>query len=1850
MNPCPAPAADRVPFPGLRPFEMDEAEFFFGRGRQIDHMLRKLERQRFLAVIGASGSGKSSLVRAGLLPAVRDGFLAGADDEWRMFIMRPGDAPFARLAEALVGARLDDPSALLFAQQTLRCSDRGLVRALHDVGVPDATHVLVVVDQFEELFRYRRHTAGASPGDASRSYTEQHAAASFINLLLASAAQTERPVHVVLTMRSEKLGECDAFPGLPEAINAGQFLVPRLEREQMRTAIEGPLHALGAEAEPALVQRLLNDADAEFDQLPLLQHALLRLWLQAGARSEKPVRLRLADYEALGGIGNILSNHAQEAYNQLADDRERRLAEKLFRSLAEQDAAGNWLRRWGRLRELASEIGAPWQELARVAQTFVGQHRNFLMAAPAALLGPESTLDISHEALLRRWRLLHEWTRQEADSAARYRRLLDTARRWEKKEAGLWGAPDLDVAVRWRNQEQPTVLWAERYGGGWELTQKFLDESEKERQRRQDERRRDRLVRRSWQIATGLAALAVVGIVVYDFYKSKFARFKQDTERSAFLNASGERQLQDGDIAGALLHFANAAAGDESIRNLRLGIGVRQFPKLAKLWLYAEQIPAGVVASPDGRWLIYGKTVPAKGQTEQGLLKIVGDDQPEVAAAIPVAPIVAAAFHPNAKNLPYSGEIKNIVLLTAEEFEENNTKKTRFRQWRVGPKLEPRGEPLLLTGKNASVVFHPRENHAVLTTHCRAIVVDLEAFRENPGPPLHAGAELSQALYSDDGRWLLLVAAKAKQVIPFLIGAPDTQASLPSRYRQLQPSKLPKELNHVAMGPMKDKQYPVVIATGEQGDGEGEASLWHCTEEEGLKRIRTLLHPSGVTFAEFNPNGHMLVTACHDGYARLWGMPIQAQLGSQVDVPAGFPNARLPDMPLQAPAVEAGPLCTQKADFELKHGSSVMCAAFSPDGRLVATGGRDKTTRIWSVRTGAPVFPALNHYKTVGWVGFAPNGFRLATLGGAMVQLWELFTANPTPRTLVWPGDFHDVTLSLDARWAYGDGEGRQLVSAALTTPQGRIVMWEPQKTGATKVLPPRWHGLAAAPHPRNSNYVAVVVRDTQAALKPKSPAPPMAALWNLATDQLAPLPDLLLDPGFVVRAVRWNPEGTQLVVAGADSAGKGALHLLRFTLRDEIPVSTGETLTLGEGHAEAILDAGFDARSGRLVTAGVDDQALVWDLPAPGTGPQLVPRPVLPPCKHSADVVRASFDKSGAYLVTASYDGTAAIWEVGPGKSGTRLGALEHDAAVSDAFFLRLPQFEQELFVATACRDGMIRLWHLQPAKDMQAHLIAVFETSGHVRQVCHLGEARRLAAISSTGTANPSCPEAAAPPKSETGTPVLMSFHAWHLDPEKVELGEIETIAARTFQSGSLGPVDVKQLNATWSQFEKDIHARFHEKQKNEQKRKSQLLHQHALLASESKQLQDWHAAGWHWQRMLLQDPDPTNVHRQTGLLKDSVHADLKLQRPQTALERLTDAGTWRPALALAQNRAVAALFGEVYVELERWEQAVQAYQASSQKDFWKKERSRRRLDALTPAYAKLNLHDELIELLNWRRAEKLGDERLLLTELARVHAAHGEWRALRDLVQQDYLDKSLYQSSAIADFMIQRYFVLACFELGEVKGLTRVAAILDSSFGAKRLSQPELRLLGASTLASKSAGEEHARFTAKMLATFKQQPGAPAALVPNISAALAWTCCVGPLPPIGAEGAEIPLRLAQDAVGKEPTNADYSMIRAVAQIRRGLWEQEPQKRAALLRAGLEQLAMPPASWQGCAGLLRAMAYAALQQDQQARLSLKEAEAWGRKEFDAKRLDPAAIDRLADFCEFQVLRAEAARRVGLP
>jgi tetratricopeptide (TPR) repeat protein len=497
------------PFPGLRPFEPDEDHLFFGREKEIDELLRRLRTTRFLQVIGTSGCGKSSLVRSGLIPALYSGFMAQAGSGWRVLIFRPGEDPIGHLAAALntpealgIGGELAGTSRVLL-EATLRRGTLGLVEVVRQARIPPHDNLLVVVDQFEELFRFRR---------SDRVGNSRDEAVAFFKLLLEASNQNQLPIYVVLTMRADFIGDCMEFPGLPEAVNAGMYLVPRMTRDELRSAITGPIAVAGGEIAQRLVLRLLNDIADDTDQLPVLQHVLMRTWDHWETHRQNGQSIDIADYEAVGTLKHALSWHADEAFDEAGIGRNQQIAEKMFKALTDTFSDLRGVRRPTSVQELAAICEAFEPEVIQVVESFRYPGRSFLTPSVQTPLDSQSIIDISHESLMRCWTRLITWAEEERESATSYMRISQAAVWCEDCSGGLWIDPQLEIGLQWKRKNHPTQAWAERYDSNFAQAMDFLDRSEKEREtgRKKEHRRKRTLQAFSFAVTV---LLLIVGVM-----------------------------------------------------------------------------------------------------------------------------------------------------------------------------------------------------------------------------------------------------------------------------------------------------------------------------------------------------------------------------------------------------------------------------------------------------------------------------------------------------------------------------------------------------------------------------------------------------------------------------------------------------------------------------------------------------------------------------------------------------------------------------------------------------------------------------------------------------------------------------------------------------------------------------------------------------------------------------------------------------------------------------------------------------------------------------------------------------------------------------------------------------------------------------------------------------------------------------------------------------------------------------------------------------------------------------------------------------------------------------------------
>lgn len=1124
------------PYPGLRPFGEDEAHLFFGREEHVDELLEKLRSNRFVAVVGTSGSGKSSLVFAGLFPALDGGALG---TEWRIASMRPGRGPFGNLARALrdsavrggaVQTDADDPELeAAFAEAALRRSTLGLIEAARELALRPGESLLVLVDQFEEIFRYGRQDLG----DAD----------AFVPLLLEAARQTEVPVHVILTMRSDFLGQCVRFPGLAEAINSGQYLIPRLNRRQRLAAIAGPARVAGAEVSPPLLERLLNDVGDNPDQLPILQHALMRtfdLWLARGA-SDEPIGTDA--YEAAGTLERALSNHAEEVFAELTG-RQREIAAALFRSLTETTPEGQHVRRPAALGEVAEIAGASVAEVLEAAEPFRAPGRTFLVL-PRGPVAPETRVDISHESLMRLWDRLREWTGEEAKDAQAYRRMAEDARRHAAGEAGLWRDPELELALRWWERRRPNAAWARRYGLPFEPVRELLEQSRAERDREAAEKeqarerelaqaralaeaeqsralaereraetqtRNARRLRRAMAVVVValLAALVSMGLTMIETRK---VRESQVLELAASAN-----HLSEGHS-----HFDGLLKAHEAGRQLRRlqwrpvhNPEIKQAVENALVhalsglnarnsWTAHRDWPTSLAALPGGSWLSAGHDRVIRSWSPAGRLQAELKDHQ--------APVLRLAVAPAGTSF-VSGDARGRLIF-----------------WR------------LEGGRGVRV--------AERQAHGGQAVRGL-AFRPDGRLVASSGADGALQLWRPDG-------------------APVPAAPVPGC-----------EVRAVRFHPLR----PLLAA----GCGDGQV---HLFEETGAGdgwterlRLRPAEGPAGpVLSLAFDPQGERLAAGDQLGRIHVWPL-------------AGGPDAVLQhDGPVHAllfsPRDQA--LLAAGADRMIhvwRHGGReqvlrghtepVVALVLSADGHTLASTSRDHTVRTWQLKN--PYQTVLASRQGTVWeVDVHPGGGLIASAGeDGSVRLWTSDGA-AVRQTLAGFSDLaRSVRFSPDGRWlAAGSHGGQVRVWEVLTDGPGVQL-----RERAAFVADPE--GVGAVAFSREGGLLLTTgLGGKERAWQPGTGQPAQAAKpWIDEGPALAGqlrLEEILPGPGQWVNDAAVSPDRSRLAVAVED----GQVQLWDLATRRRRRSLLGH-----DGSATSVV---FSPRGDFLISAGADETVRIW-------------------------------------------------------------------------------------------------------------------------------------------------------------------------------------------------------------------------------------------------------------------------------------------------------------------------------------------------------------------------------------------------------------------------------------------------------------------------------------------------------------------------------------------------------------------------------------------------------------------------------------------------------------------------------
>ncbi len=983
------------PFPGLRSFEPDEDHLFFGREKQIDELLARLQRTRFLAIVGTSGSGKSSLIRSGMIPSLYSGYMVGAGSNWRVALFRPGDDPIGNLAESLntpevlgVDEDVIDMNRSML-EVTLHRSANGLVDAVRQARVPKHENILVVVDQFEEIFRFKRSLTAKKSRDE---------AISFVRLLLAAADQDEIPVYIVITMRSDFIGNCTEFEGLAEELNDGQFLVPRMTRDERRTAIVGPVAVGGAEISPRLVLRLLNDVGDDPDQLPIMQHSMMRTWDYWEDHHGEDEAIDLRHYEAIGTMHEALSQHAEEAYREL-DAKQGVLAERMFKLLT--DSRG--VRSPRQLSEICEVTESEPEEVIEVIEHFRQPGRSFLMPPSTVEISGSTVIDISHESLMRAWTRLKAWVEEEAQSVQIYLRLSRASALHQEGKVGLWRDPELQLALNWKEETRPTRTWAERYDPAFERAMVFLDASR--RNRDQELARREELqarrLRRARLIAILVGSLGFVAAVVAVIAIQKTAEAQQ--ERQAALVAQSEAEHQRGLADEQRVIATEQKEVAEEQREVAV---VAEAAAVDARFEAEEQREVAV----EQRSLAVSNEKEANVQREKAVeSQQVAEEQREVAVTqrgiAEVAQTEAEASEKRAQRLRRLAIARRVAvestrlldagapelpaLLAREAYEVNLRDE--------GPPHNPaldralRGSLEELRGARRFTDFHDGVRAVILSENGKRAIAagddgTIRIWDPTPGAEslattLEVGNPVRSMALAPQGQELV-VGTMDGRVLVFDLGAP---ASAP---------RLLREHAGIVGAVVFDSAGGILASGGADGMVYvGPVDGAHTESRSFGVAVRALA---------VDPSGKKLAVGGDVGGIEIWNLanPDESAVGISWPIPvrslaispdgaflaAGDADGGLHVWNLENPGDEGKDLTG--------HVAGVTGLRFHPDGELLASSSLDRTVRLWNVQVDSPEpLELVGHRSWVWGVGFSEDGSTLASASAdRSVRLWTTKT------------------------------------------------------------------------------------------------------------------------------------------------------------------------------------------------------------------------------------------------------------------------------------------------------------------------------------------------------------------------------------------------------------------------------------------------------------------------------------------------------------------------------------------------------------------------------------------------------------------------------------------------------------------------------------------------------------------------------------------------------------------------------------------------------------------------------------------------------------------------------------------
>ncbi|TMQ09207.1 MAG: CHAT domain-containing protein [Deltaproteobacteria bacterium] len=1146
------------PYPGMRPFAAADAGSFHGREAEIAELIGRLRAgQREIFVIGPSGSGKSSLVAAGVLPR-----LARTPSGLGPFVLRelrPGDQPFSRLCQVL-----DAPPG-----QPLATAER--VAALLAYRTPGAS-ALIVVDQLEELFTQ------ASPGER----------AAFLDAL--GALRAEPSCAIIFTLRADFSGALMESPLWPERpTQLSRVDVTPLRGTALREAITAPAEGVGMTVEPELIERLVADAAAEPGILPLLQETLVQLW---DARSDQT--LTLADYHALGdgvrsGLAVALARRADatlQRFTAAQADIARRI---LLRLISFGEGRSDTRRQQPRTQLCAAGENAA--DFALVLQTMVDAR---LLTVDDDIAG-EPRVDLAHEIMISAWPKLADWIRSHRVDEQRRRQLETAAAEWAEHGCGARGLLDpieLADAEQWQQTDSSLQL-----GQSAEVLELITASRAMHAKQR---RRRVGLIAGAF---TGLAGFAVVVAVLAIAARDKSRRLLAQSYAE-----SGRQLLVDGHYQEAVPYLLAARQNGED------GAALRKM-----FWVASHHLPFILaLVHPDRVWSAVfspdGTRVVTASSDRTARVWDAATGKPLTTPMVHQHTVWSAAFSPDgtrvvtassdwtarvwdaATGKPLTRPLVHQSLVASAAFSPDGTRVVTASHDKTAQVWDavtgkPITSPLVHQGWVMSAAFSSDGSRVVTASYDKTARVWDAATGKPVTSSLEHQDQVWRAAFSPDGTRVVTASSdRTARVWDAATGKPVTS---PLQHQ-----------DKVVSAAFSSDGTRVVTASSDRT-----ARVWDAATGEPVI-ISLLGHRAPVMSAAFSSDGTRVVTASGDETARVWdvatGQPVISFFGHQAPVTsAAFSpdGTRVVTASGDKTARVWNAATDKPATSPLEHRSGVWSAAFSPDGTRVVTASGDKTARVWDAATGKPLTRPLMHQDWVVSAAFSPDGTRVVTASGdKTARVWDAVTGKPLTglfehqsavvSAAFSPDGTRVITASRDKTARVWDAAtGKPVtsplvhkdwaVSAAFSPDGTRVVTASRDKTARV------WDVATGKPVTSPLQHQSLVVG---AAFSPDGTRVVTASydktarVWDAATGK--PVTSPLAHQSLVVSAA-FSPDATRVVTASYDKTAR------------VWDAATGKPVTSPLEHQDQVWSAAFSSDGTRVVTASLDKTARVWDVPS---------------------------------------------------------------------------------------------------------------------------------------------------------------------------------------------------------------------------------------------------------------------------------------------------------------------------------------------------------------------------------------------------------------------------------------------------------------------------------------------------------------------------------------------------------------------------------------------------------------------------------------------------------------------------